>query len=252
MLQTMNTCRSTAIGVCLALMSADVATLGVTLDFTQISREPNTIQTFYDQVTITAGGQNATWPFDSGLATVTQGVGLGSATFGPSTSLDRKERSAILYNAGHFEWRGIGGYRESLTIHTLGRLNSITFDPYFLINGMETTFLPFEFTVIQTINPKYMANVASGTEAPFTWNNPGLDYLGPSSFEVCLEASMGNTGVFYEHAMEHPNEWFTFEYGFTIKSIDYTHVPEQSQTLILVALSCVGIMAARTGRAFLA
>lgn len=209
----------------------------VILDFTQLSREPNSVLNFYDQVTVCVDSLFE----DDGLPAVEFGVGLGSALYGTPGCIDRKD--VYTYWTGGNPPPQMGWeFRESVTIKALGKINSITFDPYFRINGVESTYLPFEISVIQEFGTHTgWANAAQGRGEPFTFYNFYDPVEGGSSLELSLVAHRGNFDSLFAYAFEHPGETCTFEYGFTVKSIDYTHVPETVWTAALVVCPLVGL-----------
>jgi hypothetical protein len=215
------------------------------LDFTQLSREPSSVLNFYDQVTVYVDSLFD----DDGLPAVQLGVGLGSALYGTPGCIDRKD--VYTYWTGgnpppEMRWE----FRESVTIKALGRINSITFEPYFRINGVES-FLPFEISVIQEFGPYTgWSNAAQGRGEPFTFYNFYDTFEGGSSLELSLVAHRGNFDSLFAYAYEHPGETCTFEYGFTVKAIDYTHVPDTTRSAALLTGPLITLMLLR--RRFLA
>ena len=172
------------------------------------------------------------------------GIGAGSATLGAIGTIDRQQH----YSAGN-------GYsysfvREGLSLGVDGEISSITILPYFSILGSgESLFLPFDIS--------YYPHNTGGNTALSYWTLTSPDPLQinfqpgerPSLVDLGLISDFGNTPGFFPYLEAQGFPDITFEFGYSIKSIDYTpmSVPEPSP-LAIVGLGLLGLLAARRSR----
>lgn len=214
---------------------ATAASQGVSVNFGDANRSPSSTLVL-DGVTVTGFSWNGG---ASGQPATIVGMGLGSATLGSAGSLDRQ----IHFLAGTF---GADlDLQEGLGVSVNGRINSITFAPYFsIVNSAGSICLPFQL-MVSPVSVSLGDNDPAPCPDWISFNSPypteitysGIfDRNGVSSFNITLGGS-GNTQFYdYLEAQNFPD--VTFEFGVQIKSIDFTPVPEPG----MLSMFCLGLL----------
>jgi hypothetical protein len=187
-------------------------------------------------VTISAG----TMPLSGQPATVA-GFGLGTAgPVGPSYSLDQQ----LHYSAGQSTPDSI--LKENaitFQIDPAYTFTSMTIVPYLSISNLATPPCSFtiEYDVTGTTGPWVDQYFRSATPAdygqPLTLNLaplPGMDIY-RFDLQVTTGLAGGEAVNFYQYRLNHLSEDQTFQFGFTIQSLDYTIVPEPGVAVLLLA-----------------
>ncbi len=168
------------------------------------------------------------------------GVGLGVDGIGSPGYLDRVSH----YGAGQIGTPYNPTYStqmEGLDLKVDGVLNSFTLKPYFNNN----VNLPIGFTYLDGA-PDYPGAILreqkyvdlDPTVSSYTFTLQGS--IPVDSTFIQLSSYWDELGTFFQYLFAHGYPDVTFQYGFTIASIDYTpnQVPEISTLLLL----CCGLM----------
>lgn len=169
------------------------------------------------------------------------GSGLGSTTVGAVSSVDR----FMTFSAGQLD--PSVDLREGLQLTVDGRINSITFSPYFSVVGQSgSTELPFQMTVYPQA---FAPGVTPNQPLRPTWVNldgpypPQVIYSDIfnsgdfSSFVIDLETSGQPPGFNFSNYLSTygTDTDVSFQFGFTILALDYTPttVPEPTAAALM-------------------
>ena len=205
-------CRPAFICIVLAFGISAHALKAATIVFDDLNRGPVSVLQIGD-ATISAG------TFDFGVTSAPAtlaNVGLGSGTLESAGTVDRVQDAN-------------GFTRESLALSVPGSINSVTLVPFFnVVGSTESVFVPFDvsleapqvgiaFLHITDASP-FVLNLAND----FPANDLSMVSLG-------LEQDFGDELAAFLH--DHPGT--TIDFGFAIKSLDYTAlVPEPGTSLL--------------------
>lgn len=179
----------------------------------------------------------------TGQPATVAGAGLGSATVGPINSVDWQ----VHFAQGSF---GDTSVSEGLRFSVDGVINSITIVPYYSLLGSEE---PLQFSFPIMIDPRTFGSGGVTYLSP-DWFNAATPYPSEitynwafrngdiSSFDINLiPASEWGTPnvILYDYLAANNFPDATFQFGFTIESLDYTPAPEPG-TLSLAGLGLCG------------
>jgi hypothetical protein len=171
----------------------------------------------------------------TGQPTTVAGSGAGSATVGPSYSVD-----ALWYAAaGSVFANPLAQEGLSLTPGEGVRLNSITLVPHFSLSGYEGSE-SLLFGIAYYIGAR---NAMTGTSYLTVQDNVPLtidlysDYYDIARFDLFLDSDGANDIRFSDYRRTHGTPESTFQFGFTIQSMDITIsetvVPEPGSAALL-------------------
>ena len=178
----------------------------------------------------------STFGAPDGQPATVSGYGLGSSMIGPIYSVDRLES----YNSSTL----LPSLREGLSFSVDGIINSITILPYFsIMDSGETTQLPFEigFTPIyeNAITFIHYLGVDPADQSLLTINLYNDDIFQVHSLDITITSDFGEFLYFRDYLEEHPDP-VTFQYGFIVKSLDYTPTyPTPEPSIVLFFVVCL-------------
>jgi hypothetical protein len=201
-----------------------------TITFSDVDRSPSNPLVIGD-VTISSG----LW--GDGLPATVSDVGLGSALLGSFGVVDRIER----YNGSSpsSEAMRISMVRESLSLSMVnGTIDSVTIVPYFTVLEGAPVQLPFEI----------LSNEFYFTLDPTNPNPLTIPYFHRTGFSLGVVGDFGEEPHFRQYLSDNGYPDVTFDYGFTVLSMDYTpnNVPDPGSSLLLLGTGLVGLRAWRT------
>lgn len=208
---------------CMGVFAA-TASLAITVRFDDEDRGPtDTLQI----VGVTVSGE--TWWDAAGLPETVLGAGLGSTLVGTNTSVDRLM---------HFP---SGGYapdidvREglALSVDPMFKIDSVTIAPCFW-GSLGPVQLPFQICVYperRLFGPDWI-NLTDNYPTSITYT----DLFGKgnySSFVINLVQNQSLVAGFYPYLEANGFPEVTFQFGFTITSVDYSPIPEPGTVWVL-------------------
>lgn len=201
----------------------DVGAYGAVIDFTQFGQGSGEVLDL-GGVTVSAGSSGGALPSSSSQ-------GLGSALLGNFGTVDRIE--SFTYNSIGGSYSGGGYSREALSLSVNGTINSVTILPYFTVTGSNgEDFMPFDVSY----GGLFYHSVVSSEPTVIDVSNFLM-----SGLELGLVQNWGIQPRL-SYAMSYPGQDYTFQFGFSIVSLDYTPVPDAETTAILFGTALLAMI----------
>lgn len=232
---------------CFVLTFSAAGATDVSVSFADADRGPTNFLQIGNDITVSQWG-------NFGLPATVAGVGLGSAVVGPAGSIDQ----IYHYSSGAI-WPDTGtqGSDGGLSISVLGRIDSITILPYFTVLGSSDQVqlaFPMEFFGGTVPQPFYVyfdpsnpgpITIPINQTATMPTDPSQLGWLGKLDCDIGNDSGPVSIAFTNYRDQNSPDE--TFEFGFSILSLNYTPIPEPA-TGDLLGASMLGLLLGRWNR----
>jgi hypothetical protein len=237
----------------LILVGASAAP-GGTVNFGDANRGPSD-SLYINGITISGESSFWTngigWTPQPGPVSTKSGSGLGGSAVGPIDSVDGQ----VHYAAGDSspDWQSFETL--DLNVDVTNMINSITIVPHFTVLGSSGPgILPFTFHLIPSgaggFGDHQIRTTDLESQLSFQvsyYDGPDFPYFITSQISAWSAIDGPNIGTeIYEYRQQHLTEDLTFQFGFTIESMDYSVIPEPSATALFgVALVSFAVYKSR-------